>query len=177
MVLLRVYTNRKISEIESDSFQLPPIELTTNVSLPLRSEETKTISIETSGFPSRDSNLPDVPDIPALIDSSFFRKHGIHLKWIASRIRQDWSEWTQAYQIIRKSGILEKISRKRILLYLGLMEVHMGESALNGGPVGELVQWRKLRRLWRNEQTKKCEQTFVNLAVNQGQSKLSIRLK
>ena len=150
-LVLFSYIKIKFSETESDS-QSPPIELNTNVLLSLQSEQTQKTSIETSGFPFQDSNFSDVPDsnfsdipdIPALIDSPLFRKHGIHLEWIATRIRQDWNEWTQAYRIIRKLGLLEKISRKRILLYLGLMEIKMGEDALKGGPVGELVQWSNL---------------------------------
>ena len=126
--------------------QQPQIDDIKHVKLFSQPKENKIpISTENSTkITSENENFSDVPDFHKLIDSPLIRKHGIHFEWIATRLEQDWREWVQAYRIVRNTGILQKLTEKRILLYLGLMEIKMGEEALKGGPVGELVQWSNL---------------------------------
>ena len=75
------------------------------------------------------------------LSSSEITKHGRDLEWIVSKIRQEMNQWLTAQTLGRRNGVLKDTPRKRILIFMGLLDINMGKDAFGGGPVGELVQW------------------------------------
>ena len=82
--------------------------------------------------------------LETFLDSNEVTKHGIELEWVVNKIRQEAKVWEMTQKLVEKRGLQQSIKKKQILLYMGLLNIGMGQDALTGGPVGELVQWSNL---------------------------------
>lgn len=65
--------------------------------------------------------------------------------WMSGRITRLWPDWLQALDNLKKKVDLASYSKKKILIYIGLLadeeNFKFGQQASKGGPLGELVQW------------------------------------
>ena len=83
-------------------------------------------------------------ELETFLGSSEITSQGTDLDWVVTKIRQETVEWEMIQKLVEKKGLLEKVTKKKILLIMGLLNINMGKDALKGGPVGELVQWSNL---------------------------------
>ncbi|XP_064646292.1 alpha-1,6-mannosylglycoprotein 6-beta-N-acetylglucosaminyltransferase A-like isoform X2 [Lineus longissimus] len=65
--------------------------------------------------------------------------------WIKMRIQRMWPGWVKAIKSLAAKQVMTNISKKKILIHLGLLtkavSMRFAEKAFKGGPLGELVQW------------------------------------
>ena len=83
-------------------------------------------------------------ELETFLGSSEITSQGTDLDWVVTKIRQETVEWEMIQKLVEKKGLQEKVTKKKILLIMGLLNINMGKDALKGGPVGELVQWSNL---------------------------------